>query len=104
MDTLRSLFTSDIAWHSPGQGAGEFHGVDAVLAEFGRLHHRATALSASRWMKSPKATRASSSWPRRRLRAALDGKYAHVFNFRGDQICESWVLNVDPAATAAFWA
>lgn len=38
MDALRSLFTSDIAWHSRSQGAGHFHGVDAVIAEFGRLH------------------------------------------------------------------
>src|SRR5205823_3076701 len=37
MDTLRLLLASDIAWHSPGQGAGHFHGVDAVMAEFGRL-------------------------------------------------------------------
>src|SRR5205085_3373585 len=29
MDTVRSLLASDIAWHSPGQGAEHFHGVDA---------------------------------------------------------------------------
>ena len=38
MDTVRSLLASDIAWHSPGQGAEHFQGIDAVMAEFGGLH------------------------------------------------------------------
>jgi hypothetical protein len=37
MDTLRSLFTSDITWHSPAQGSGEWHGVDNVI-EASRPH------------------------------------------------------------------
>jgi hypothetical protein len=36
MDTLRSLLAGDISWHARGQGAGEFHGVDDLIAEFGR--------------------------------------------------------------------
>ena len=33
MDTVRSLLASDIVWHSPGQGAEHFHGIDAVMAD-----------------------------------------------------------------------
>jgi ketosteroid isomerase-like protein len=48
MDTLRSLLASDIGWHSPGQGEGHFHAVDAVMADFGRLLKTRMAASASR--------------------------------------------------------
>jgi ketosteroid isomerase-like protein len=34
----------------------------------------------------------------------LDEAYAHIFQFRGDQVSEAWVVNYDQAATEAFWA
>src|SRR5436305_328802 len=37
MDTVQTLLASDIVWHSPGQGAEHFHGIDAVMAEVRRL-------------------------------------------------------------------
>ena len=35
MDMLRSVLAGDVSWHS--RGSGERHGVDDVIAEFGRL-------------------------------------------------------------------
>lgn len=107
MDKLRSLFTSDIAWHSPGQGAGDFDGVDAVLAEFGRLHNESDGtfrVMVDEITEGDKSVvvlaRASAS----RGGKMLDQPYAHVFHFRGEQVCESWVLNYDQDAAAGFWA
>ena len=39
LDTLRSLFAADAAWHSPGRHplAGEHRGLDAILRFLGRL-------------------------------------------------------------------
>jgi uncharacterized protein len=107
MDTLRSLFTSDIAWHSPGQGAGEFQGVDAVLAEFGRLHHESDGtfrVTVDEITEGDRSVVVLARSTASRGDKTLDGQYAHVFRFQGDQICESWVLNYDPDTTAAFWA
>ena len=107
MDTVRSLFTSDIAWHSPGQGAEHFHGIDAVMAEFGRLYNdtdgsfRVMVDEITEGDESVVVlARATGSRGDKRF----DQDYPHVFHFRGDQVSESWILYHDQAATAAFWA
>ncbi len=43
------------------------------------------------------------SW-KRRPNETLDERYAHIFNFRGDQVSEAWVINYDQAKTDTFWS
>jgi uncharacterized protein len=107
MDTLRSLFTSDIAWHSPAQGEEHFHGVDAVIAEFGRLHHDTDGtfrVFVDEITEGEHSVVVLARATATRGEKTLDRRYAQVFSFRGEQVCESWVLPYDPDATAAFWA
>jgi ketosteroid isomerase-like protein len=106
MDTLRSLLTSDITWHSPAQGSGEWHGVDNVMAEFGRLFEdsggtfRVTVNEITTGDESVVVlARATAT----RGDKKLDSAYAHVFHFSGELVSEAWVVNYDQAASAAFW-
>jgi ketosteroid isomerase-like protein len=107
MDTLRSLLTSDIGWHSPGQGAGHFHGVDAVMAEFGRLFEDTDGtfrVSVTEITEGEESVVVLARATGTRGDKTFDQPYTHVFHFRGDQVSESWILYYDQAATAAFWA
>jgi ketosteroid isomerase-like protein len=106
MDTLRSLFTSDISWHSPAQGSGEWHGVDDVMAEFARLFEdtggtfRVTVNEVTTGDESVVVlARATAT----RGGKTLNSAYAHVFHFRGELVSEAWVVNYDQAASTAFW-
>jgi ketosteroid isomerase-like protein len=109
MDTLRTILASDIEWHAPGQGprSGDFHGIDDVIAEFGRLFQDSGGsfrVEVDEILEGDKSVvvlaRASAS----REGRTLDEAYAHIFQFRGDQVSEAWVVNYDQAATEAFWA
>jgi ketosteroid isomerase-like protein len=106
MDTLRSLLASEVAWHSPGQGAGEFHGVDNVLAEFGRLFEDSGgtfSATVKEIMEGPQSVVVLGHASATRAGKTLDQPYAHIFHFDGEQVSESWVIDYDQAASAAFW-
>ncbi|MDX6539348.1 MAG: uncharacterized protein QOI71_958 [Gaiellales bacterium] len=106
MDTLRTLLASDISWHSPGQGAAEFHGLDDVIAEFGRLFEdsggtfRVVVNEITEGDESVVVLARSSAT---RAGKTLDQPYAHIFHFSGDKVSEAWVIGYDQAASAAFW-
>lgn len=109
MDTLRTILTADVAWHAPGQGArsGDFQGIDSVIAEFGRLFQDSGGsfrVEVNEMLEGEKSVvvlaRASAS----REGRTLDEPYAHIFQFRGDQVSEAWVVNYDQAVTDAFWS
>lgn len=40
MDLLKVVLAEDVVWHEPGRSsfAGDYHGIEAVLAFLGRLH------------------------------------------------------------------
>jgi ketosteroid isomerase-like protein len=107
MDTVRALFTSDIAWHSPGQGVEHFHGIDAVMAEFGRLYGDTDGtfrVMVDEITEGDESVVVLARATGTRGDKTFDQPYPHVFHFRGDQVSESWILYHDQAATAAFWA
>jgi ketosteroid isomerase-like protein len=107
MDTLRSVLASDVSWHSPGQGAGEFHGVDDVIAEFGRLFQDTGGtlqVVVNEIMEGDRSVVVLARSTAVRGGKNLDSPYAHVFHFDGDRVSESWVIAYDQAASAAFWA
>ena len=107
MDGVRSLLASDIVWHSPGQGAEDFHGIDAVMAEFGRLHGDTDGtfrVSVDEIMEGDQSVVVLARATGTRGDKTFDQPYPHIFHFRDDQVSESWILYYDQAATAAFWA
>jgi len=107
MEAVRSLLASDIAWHSPSQGAGHFHGIDAVMAEFGRLFEDTGGtfrVSVNEITEGDQSVVVLARATGTRGDKTFDQPYTHVFHFRGDQVSESWILYYDQAATAAFWA
>jgi ketosteroid isomerase-like protein len=107
MDTVRSLLASDIAWHSPGQGAGHFHGIDAVMAEFSRLHGDTDGtfrVMVDEITEGDESVVVLARATGTRDDKTFDQPYTHVFHFTGDQVSESWILYYDHPATAAFWA
>jgi uncharacterized protein len=107
MNTLRSLLARDIAWHSPGQGAGHFHGIDAVMAEFGRLHGDTDGtfrVMVDEITEGDESVVVLARATGTRGDKTFDQPYTHVFHFNGDQVSESWILYYDHPATAAFWA
>ena len=107
MDTVQTLLASDIVWHSPGQGAEHFHGIDAVMAEFGRLHGDTDGtfrVMVDEITEGDESVVVLARATGTRGDKTFDQSYPHVFHFRGDQVSESWILYHDQAATAAFWA
>jgi len=109
MDTMRTILTGDVAWHASGQGplSGDFQGIDNVIGEFGRLFQESGGsfrVEVNEILEGEHSVvvlaRASAS----REGKTLDEPYAHIFNFRGDQVSEAWVINYDQAKTAAFWS
>ena len=106
MDTLRSLFAADIAWHSPAQGAGEWHGADSVIAEFGRLFEESGGtfrVSVDEITTGDESVVVLARATATRGDKTIDSPYAHIFHFRGDLVSEAWVVNYDQAASVAFW-
>jgi ketosteroid isomerase-like protein len=106
MDTLRSLIAGDVVWHSAGQGTGEFHGIDDVIAEFGRVFEESGGtfrVAVNEIMEGPESVVVLARATGTRGDKTLDSPYAHIFQFRGDQVSEAWVVNYDQAAASAFW-
>jgi uncharacterized protein len=106
MDALRSLLASDISWHSPGQGAGEFHGVDDLIAEFGRLSQDSGGtfrVAVNEIMEGDQSVVVLARSTAARAGKSLDSPYAHIFHFSGDQVSEAWVISYDQEASADFW-
>jgi uncharacterized protein len=106
MDTLRSLLASEIVWHSPRQGGGEFHGIDEVIAEFSRLAEDSAGtfrVAVDEIMAGERSVVVLARASGTRGSKALDSPYVHIFRFAGDQVSEAWVINYDQEAAAAFW-
>jgi uncharacterized protein len=109
MDTLRTILAADVTWHAPGQGprSGDFHGIDPVIAEFGRLFQDSGGsfrVEVNEIMEGEHSVVVLARASAAREGRTLDEPYAHIFQFRGDQVSEAWVVNYDQAATEAFWS
>jgi len=106
MDALRSLLARDVVWHAPGQGAGEFHGVDDLIAEFGRKFQESGGtlrVTVNEIMEGDESVVVLARSTATRAGKSLDSPYAHVFHFSGDTVSEAWVIAYDQAASIAFW-
>ncbi len=106
MDTLRSVLASDVTWHSPGQGGGEFRGIDAVLAEFGRLGEDSAGtfrVAVDEIIAGERSVVVLARASGTRGGKTLDSPYVHIFRFAGNQVSEAWVINYDQEVSAAFW-
>ena len=106
MDTLRSLLASDVSWHAQGEGAGEWHGVDDVIAEFGRLFQDSGGtfrVTVNEIMEGDESVVVLARATATRGDKTLDQAYAHVLHLKGEQVSEAWVINYDQAASSAFW-
>jgi uncharacterized protein len=109
MDTMRAVLTDDVAWHSPGQSpvSGDFQGVDNVIAEFGRLFQESGGtfrVEINEILEGEQSVVVLARGSASREGRTLDERYAHIFNFRGDQVSEAWVINYDQAKTSLFWS
>lgn len=105
---LRAVLTEDVRWFVPGRNrlAGEYRGVDAVMAYFDRrreLSHRTFRLLTREILVGED-----------HLAALTDGcaviggseqRWSTVALYRlaGDRIAECWLLPPDPAAFDALW-
>jgi ketosteroid isomerase-like protein len=109
MDTMRQVLAADVSWHSRGQGpgSGDFQGVDDVIAEFGRLFQESGGtfrVAVDEILEGDHNVVVLAHAHATRDGKTLDERYAHIFNFRGEQVSEAWVVNYNQAASAAFWA
>ena len=109
MDTMRTILAGDVAWHSPGQGSqsGDFHGVDNVIGEFGRLFQDSGGtfrVEIDEILEGDQSVVVLAHSTASREGRTLDQPYAHIFHFRGDQVSEAWVVNYNQAVSDAFWS
>lgn len=109
MDTLRSVLTADVVWHAPGQrrDSAEIHGVDALLADFGRQFQETEGslrVTIDEIAEGDRRVVVLAHFTAGRNGRTIDQPYAHVFEFRGDLVSGSWVLPYDQAELADFWA
>ena len=109
MDTMRTILAADVAWHAPGQGpqAGDFQGIENVIAEFGRLFQDSGGtfrVEITEILEGDESVVVLARESASREGRTLDQRYAHIFHFRGDQVSEAWVVNYDQAEADAFWS
>jgi ketosteroid isomerase-like protein len=109
MDAMRTILAADIAWHAPGQGpqSGDFQGVDNVIGEFGRLFHDSGGtfrVEITEILEGDHSVVVLARESASREGRTLDQAYAHLFQFRGDEVSEAWVVNYNQAEADAFWS
>lgn len=107
---LRKLLTPDIAWTVPGRNriAGQYHGLDDVLAYFARRRDLA-----ARTFQMHRADVLAGDGDR--IAALTDGtaifggaartwSTVGLYAIRGEQIAACWLLPLDPAAFDEAWS
>ena len=98
---VRSVLTDDVAWHVPGHNAiaGDYRGIDAVLAYFTRRRD----LADKSFRMHPRDILAGSGDTVAALTegtATIDG----VYRIAGDRVAECWLLPLDAALFDAIWS
>jgi ketosteroid isomerase-like protein len=108
LDTLRGLFTDDVAFHIPGrsQVAGDYRGQDEVFGFFGRL----VELSGGTFKLERHAVIADdehgavlSTGSAQREGKSVSTKTVDTFHFRDGKVSECWSFAEDPYALDEFW-
>jgi ketosteroid isomerase-like protein len=109
-EPLRAVLTDDIAWTVPGRNAiaGEYHGIEAVMAYFAR---RRDLASGSFRMHPGDLLTGSGN----RVAVLTDGSATFggverrwstvgLYELRGERVAACWLLPLDQAAFDAIWA
>jgi ketosteroid isomerase-like protein len=110
MEALRNEYLAeDIVWHTPGRSpvAGDFRGIDDVLASFGRLFELSGgtfAVELHDVLANDDHTVALGVSRAQREGKTLESRYAHVTHFRDGKIAESWLHPEDLYADDEFWS
>jgi ketosteroid isomerase-like protein len=109
LDTVRSLFTPDIEWTTPGRNrfAGVRRGVDEVINLFvqqmqetnGTFHVDVHDILANDEHAVALATVSGE-----RNGKKLNDRYSHVVHIKNGRVAESWILDENPDAVDEFWA
>ena len=109
LDTVRSLFTPDIEWTTPGRNrfAGVRRGVDEVINLFvqqmqetnGTFHVDVHDILANDEHAVALATVSGE-----RNGKKLSDRYSHVVHIKNGKVAESWILDENPDAVDEFWA
>jgi ketosteroid isomerase-like protein len=110
LDLLRDeLFDPDIVWHSPGRNmlAGEFRGVDAVIASFVKQFEETGGtfkVEVHDILGSDDHAVALATVSAERNGKSMNEPYAHVCHFRDGKLTEAWILDFDPYKADEFFA
>lgn len=110
LDLLRDeLFDPDIVWHSPGRHmlAGEFRGVDAVIASFVKQFEETGGtfkVEVHDILGSDNHAVALATVSAERNGKSMNEPYAHVCHFRDGKLTEAWILDFDPYKADEFFA
>ena len=108
MDTLRSIYTSDVVQNQPGENqlSGEHAGVDNVLGLYGKLFE----LSGGTFVVTLKSVTtegdkvvAVHSAKAEREGKTLDTEETIEFTFSGDKVSRLDLTSADQDAEDAFW-
>ena len=107
---LRAVLTDDIVWTVPGRNAiaGEYRGIDAVLAYFARRRD----LASGTFRMEPGDLLTGSG---NRVAVLTDGRATvggverrwstvGLYELRGERVAACWLLPLDQAAFDAIWA
>jgi len=107
---VRSVLTDDVAWHVPGHNAiaGDYRGIDAVLAYFTRRRD----LADKSFRMHPRDILAGSGDTVAALTegtATIDGvehawSTVGLYRIAGDRVAECWLLPLDAALFDAIWS
>jgi ketosteroid isomerase-like protein len=110
MDTLRSLFAPDAVHSATGNNpiAGEYKGIDDVLAYYGKLFERSDGTFTAE-LKSARAEGDDTVVATHRDKAqrgdkTLDQDETLTFTISGGKITRLVEKHSDPAAYDAFWS
>jgi ketosteroid isomerase-like protein len=109
-EPLRAVLTDDIAWTVPGRNAiaGEYHGIEAVMAYFAR--RRDLASGSFRMHPGDLLTGSGNC-----VAVLTDGSATFggverrwstvgLYELRGERVAACWLLPLDQAAFDAIWA
>jgi len=110
MDTLRSLFASDVVHSAPGNNpvSGEYKGVDEVLAYYGNLFERSDGTFTAE-LRNVRAEGDDTVVTTHRDKAqrgdkTLDQDESLTFTISGGKIARLVENHSDAAAYDAFWS
>ena len=109
LDTVRSLFASDIVWNVPGTNrfAGEHRGVDDVINLFAQQFQETDGtlkVEVHDILANDEHAVALASVSAERGGKRVSDRYTHVVHIVDGKVTESWIFDENPAAVDEFWA